>query len=103
LCRFVVGWNRFGGGRGVLLWCGQIGWDSCDTWDRCDRCLGWNRVVVVGLRGKGGVVDGGVESSGGGGDFAGVGEAREHAADVVVFESGSTGDLCAVEWGGAFF
>ena len=45
--------------------------------------------------------EGGVEATGGGGNFSGMEEARKHFADIVVVESGTTGDVSAMEWSGA--
>ena len=52
--------------------------------------------------GEAGVLEGGVEATGGGGDFSGMEEARKHFAYVVVVESGAIGDFSGMEWSGAF-
>ena len=48
------------------------------------------------------MLEGGVEATGGGGDFSGVEEAGKHFAEVGVVESGTTGDVATMEWSGAF-
>lgn len=49
-----------------------------------------------------GMLEGGVEATGEGGNFSGQEEARQHSAHVVVVESGAFGDLSTLEWRGAF-
>ena len=48
------------------------------------------------------MLEGGVEATGGGGNFSGMEEARKHFAQVGVVESSTTGDVAAMEWRGAF-
>ncbi len=47
------------------------------------------------------MLEGAVEATGGGGNFSGMEEAGKHFTHVGVVESGTTGDVSAMEWSGA--
>ena len=59
-----------------------------DIWDIRDICLCWDIMIFGEIGGKVCMLEGGVEATGGRGDFSGMVQAGKHFAEVVVVESG---------------